>query len=223
MVMFRLTGDNSYIGVHSGESSAAGGLTKSMRAHTMRLPIPGGTMSTFPEAQLAHVGYYVRDLEMMVAFYKRVFGLVVTDTGVSTRPGSPTMAFLSRNPDEHHQIALATGRGENAPTTINQISFRVADLEDVRTWHRRLVELGIANIDARNHGNAWSLYFFDPEGNRLEVYTPTEWYVGQPFGQTFDPTKSAETLRAETAAMVASDPTHCPMREWSARVAAAIV
>ena len=71
-------------------------------------------MPAFPEAQLAHVGYYVRDLDKMVAFYKRVFGLVVTDQGVSTRPGSPTMAFLSRNPDEHHQIALATGRGAEA-------------------------------------------------------------------------------------------------------------
>ena len=180
-------------------------------------------MPAFPEAQLAHVGYTVRDLDTMVAFYQRVFGLVCTDTGVSTRPGSPTMAFLSRNPQEHHQIALATGRGPDAPTTINQVSFRVDDLEDLRTWHRRLVELEVGGIDARNHGNAWSLYFLDPEGNRLEVYTPTEWYVSQPFGQTFDPAKSVEALRRETAAMVASDPTHCPTLEWSRRVAAAIV
>jgi len=180
-------------------------------------------MIAAPEAQLAHVGYYVRDLPKMVAFYKRVFGLIVTDTGVSTRPGSPTMAFLSRNPDEHHQIALATGRGEDAPTTINQISFRVADLEDLRTWHKKLIELGVENIDPRNHGNAWSLYFFDPEGNRLELYTPTEWYVSQPFGRVFDPAKTADEIRAETAAMVAQDPTHRPMEEWSRNFAASII
>ena len=179
-------------------------------------------MPSFPEAQLAHVGYYCRDLDTMVAFYTRVFGLVVTDTGVSTRPGSPTIAFLSRNPDEHHQIALATGRADG-PTTINQVSFRVATLDDVRTWHRRLVELRVENIDARCHGNAWSLYFLDPEGNRLEVYTPTEWYVSQPFGQTFDPTKTNAELRAECAAIVAGDPSHCPMSEWSRRVAAKII
>lgn len=179
-------------------------------------------MTAAPEAQLAHVGYYVRDLEKMVAFYTRVFGLVVTDTGVSTRPGSPTMAFLSRNADEHHQIALATGRGAEAPTTINQISFRVAGLEEVRIWYRKLLELGVEKIDPRNHGNAWSLYFLDPEGNRLEIYTPTEWYVSQPFGQSFDPTKTAQEIRAETAALVAQDPTHCPMEEWSRKFAAAI-
>ena len=114
-------------------------------------------MPAFPEAQLAHVGYYVRDLDVMVAFYKRVFGFVVTDQGVSTRPGSPTMAFMSRDPQEHHQIALATGRGAEAPTTINQVSFRLKSLEELRQWHGRLVELGISPIDARNHGNAWSL------------------------------------------------------------------
>ena len=179
-------------------------------------------MPAFPEAQLAHVGYTVRDLDTMVAFYKRVFGLVVTDMGVSSRPGAPTMAFLSRNPQEHHQIALATGRGADAPTTVNQVSFRVADLEDLRTWHRRLVELNIDAIDARNHGNAWSLYFLDPEGNRLEVYTPTDWYVSQPFGEVFDPAKSVAELRAETAAMVARDPSHCSMKEWSQKIAAAL-
>ena len=103
------------------------------------------------------------------------------------------------------------------------MSFRLASLEELQTWHRRLVELGVGPVDARNHGNAWSLYFPDPEGNRLEIYTPTDWYVSQPFGQAWDPAKPAEALRAETAAMVASDPTHCPMNEWSRRVAASIV
>jgi catechol 2,3-dioxygenase len=179
-------------------------------------------MTAAPEAQLAHVGYYVRDLDKMVAFYGRVFGLKVTDTGLSTRPGAPTMAFLSRNPEEHHQIAFATGRGADVPTTINQISFRVGSLADLLVWHRKLVELGVEKIDPRNHGNAWSLYFFDPEGNRLELYTPTEWHVSQPFGRTFDPAKTEQEIRVETAAMVKQDPTHCPIEDWSRKFAASL-
>lgn len=179
-------------------------------------------MTAALQAQLAHVGYYVRDLDKMVDFYRRVFGMVVTDAGVSSRPGAPTMAFLSRDPDEHHQIAFATGRGADVPTTINQISFRVANLADLLAWHRKLIELGVHEIDPRNHGNAWSLYFFDPEGNRLELYTPTEWYVSQPFGRIFDPTKSEDEIRAETAAMVKQDPTHCPVEDWSRKFAASI-
>ena len=179
-------------------------------------------MTAAPEAQLAHVGYYVRDLDKMVAFYTRVFGMVVTDHGVSTRPGAPTMAFLSRNPDEHHQIAFATGRGEDVPTTINQISFRVHGLAELLVWHRKLLELGVEKIDPRTHGNAWSLYFLDPEGNRLELYTPTEWHVSQPFGHPFDPTRPEQEIRAETAEMVKQDPTHCPIDEWSRKLAATI-
>src|SRR6266850_3646526 len=34
-----------------------------------------------PDAQLAHVGLFVRDLDAMIAFYTRVLGLVVTDSG----------------------------------------------------------------------------------------------------------------------------------------------
>ncbi len=176
-------------------------------------------MARVPEARLAHVGIYVRDLDRMVAFYNRVFGMVVTDRGVSTRPGAPTMAFMSRDPSEHHQIAFGTGRAPDAPTTINQISFRVDDLEDMRVWYARLVDLGVENLDPRNHGNAWSIYFLDPEGNRLEIYTATDWYVSQPCGAPLDLTKAAAQIVEETAALARRDPKHCPISEWSARFA----
>jgi catechol 2,3-dioxygenase len=28
-------------------------------------------------------------------------------------------------------------------------------------------------METRNHGNAWSIYYSDPEGNRMEVYSAT--------------------------------------------------
>ncbi len=59
----------------------------------------------------------------MVDFYSRIFGLVVTDRGHSGRGFE--IAFLSRDPIEHHQIAIAAGRPKDASPTINQISFRV--------------------------------------------------------------------------------------------------
>ena len=37
-----------------------------------------------------------------------------------------------------------------------------------------------------DHGNAWSLYFRDPEGNRLEVFCDTQWYVEQPCLEDLD-------------------------------------
>ena len=90
-----------------------------------------------PDAQLAHVGLFVRDLDAMIAFYTRVLGLVVTDSGDYYMGGRIT--FLSRNADEHHQIVMASGRPNDAPTTINQLSFRVKNLEDLRRFFTVLV------------------------------------------------------------------------------------
>ena len=90
---------------------------------------PGGGMPAFPEPRLAHVGYYVRDLDKMVAFYKRVFGFVVTDHGVSTRPGSPTMAFMSRDPDEHHQIEEVGAALRSQMAFLNPVVVRAGEAQ----------------------------------------------------------------------------------------------
>jgi catechol 2,3-dioxygenase-like lactoylglutathione lyase family enzyme len=55
-------------------------------------------MTSLPKAKLCHFGIYARDLKKMVDFYTRVFGLVVTDWGYSTR--GMDIAFLSGTPDE---------------------------------------------------------------------------------------------------------------------------
>ena len=57
-------------------------------------------------------------------------------------------------------------------------------------------------LETRDHGNAWSIYFSDPEGNRMEVYMPSPWYVAQPFGEPLDLTQPAEAIHAKTEAMV---------------------
>jgi catechol 2,3-dioxygenase-like lactoylglutathione lyase family enzyme len=169
-----------------------------------------------PEAQITHVGIYVRDMDRMIEFYTRVLGLILTDRGPYYRGGE--ICFLSRKADEHHQVVFASGRGAQVPSTINQISFFVADLATLRDYHAALAAEGIAGLDPINHGNAWSLYFPDPEGNRLELYTVTPWYVQQPFADKLDLTEPVETVLAKTLAMIQGDPSHCPRDQWVARM-----
>lgn len=171
-----------------------------------------------PQAQLAHFGFYVRDLEGMVAFYTRVLGLVVTDSGDYYLGGR--IVFLSRNAEEHHQVVMASGRAEGSPSTINQISFRVQGLEDLRRFHAALVKEGVKEIAPRNHGNAWSVYFSDPEDNRIEIYTPSPWHVGQPYGKPLDLTEPVEAILAKTEAMIRDDPTRSTRAEWMAQMQA---
>ncbi|HEY6241256.1 MAG TPA: VOC family protein [Burkholderiales bacterium] len=172
--------------------------------------------NSLPDAQLAHVGLFVRDLEAMIAFYSRVLGLVVTDSGDYYLGGR--IAFLSRNADEHHQIVMASGRPEDAPTTINQLSFRVRNLEDLRRFYTVLVAERAKEIVPRNHGNAWSIYFSDPEDNRIELYTPSPWYVKQPHGEPLDLTEPVEVIVAKTEALIRNDPTSCTREAWMAKL-----
>ena len=88
---------------------------------------------------LGHVGLYVRDLERMVAFYQDVMGMQITKQ--NWRVG---VVFLSADPERvDHEIALMRGRsGAEDPHLIQQISLRVASLDDLRVFHRRLVAEG---------------------------------------------------------------------------------
>jgi catechol 2,3-dioxygenase-like lactoylglutathione lyase family enzyme len=121
---------------------------------------------------LGHVGIYVSDLERMVAFYRDVMGMQITKQ--NWRAG---MVFLSSDPAEvDHEIALMRGRpSAEDPHLIQQISMRVASLDDLRDFHRRLRAEGYRIERVVNHASAIGCYFFDPEGNRTEVF----WLTGR--------------------------------------------
>lgn len=62
-----------------------------------------------------------------------------------------------------------------------------------------------------------SIYFSDPEGNTVEVYIDTPYYVAQPHGDALDLSKSDEELMRETEAICRADPTFMPLEEWRAK------
>ena len=127
----------------------------------------------------SHMGIYVRDLERMARFYKDVMCFFETDRGDL---GPVQLVFLSRDPSEHHQIVLATGRPADLSfSVINQISLRVPDLASLRTVRDRVkADPDVSDLVCTSHGNAVSIYFRDPEGNRLEVFLDMPWYCEQP-------------------------------------------
>jgi catechol-2,3-dioxygenase len=135
-------------------------------------------MSDVPRFAFSHMGMFVTDAARMEDFYTRVMGFAVTDRGTL---GSTNIVFLSRDPREHHQIILASGRPPAGGfNPINQISFRMADFAGLREMHRRLEKEGVKELAPVSHGNALSVYFLDPEGNRIELFVDTPWYVQQP-------------------------------------------
>jgi len=168
------------------------------------------------EPNLSHFGVSCLDLDRMVAFYTAVFDLQLTDQGRGhTFPFM--LAFLSRRADQHHQLAFAQNRVPGTPSTVMQLSFKVNRLDDLREAWRRALAHGATALRGLNHGNALSIYFLDPEGNTVEVYLDTPWYVAQPHGDPLDLDLRDEDIWAETERMVRADPTFMPMTEWSAQ------
>lgn len=171
-------------------------------------------MQTPFSPNLSHFGLYCWDIESMAVFYREVFDLVETDRGKGiTFP--MTIVFLSANPEQHHQLALATGRQAGAPSTVMQLSFKVHAIDHLREARRRALAQGAKNLRGLNHGNALSIYFDDPEGNLVEVYMDTPWYVAQPHGDALDLEMKDSDLWAETERACRADPTFKPVAEWS--------
>lgn len=178
-------------------------------------------MTKLPRLRFSHIGFHVHDLDAMVEFYTRLLGLEVTDRGKLGIPGNPQVAFLSSDPREHHQIALVEGRQDGGIErgVLNQISFSVESLAEMRRVKAAAQELGVKDFLPLNHGNAWSLYFSDPEGNAIEVFARSPWHVQQPVTDIFDFDDSDEEIARKTERRYADAPDFGPADAWRAAFA----
>ena len=176
----------------------------------------------FAGVKFSHFGVFVHDLAAMERFYVDLLGFTVTDRGELARNGQVrSVVFLSRDPDEHHQIVLATGRPASLPfNPINQISMRVHALAGLRAAFERFVAAGRQGLDPVSHGNAVSFYAPDPEGNRVEIYWNTPWYVSQPRAETIDLLQPEDSLMAAMEAVARTLPGFRPRAQWRAEMAA---
>lgn len=183
-----------------------------------------GTKSA-PNLMFSHMGISVSDLKKMETFYTQVLGFTVTDRGEAA---GMQILFLSRDPVDHHQIILATGRPAQMPAntanpqfgpSINQISFRMGSLADLRDIHERLNAGGGSSLFPANHGIAWSIYAHDPEGNNLEFFVDTDWYVTQPFLIPLEFAKTDAEIFALTKELCEKSAGYEPYGDWRDRVA----
>jgi catechol-2,3-dioxygenase len=139
---------------------------------------------------LGHVGLFVRDPAVMVEFYRDFLGMQVTDRGEDD-----WIVFLSARPQqEHHELALV--KRPEVKSEVQQVSFRVASLTDLRAFWQQIKERGYSVDRVVNHGIAFGCYLRDPEGNRVEVYWPTGRDYPQPHGDPIDLDRSEDELLA---------------------------
>ena len=117
--------------------------------------------------KVGHVVLNVKDVETSVKFYTEALGMEVM------RLRENSAAFLSFG-TQHHDIALfkAPEGAEMGTLGLNHIAFQIEGGEtELRQLYGRLIQHG-AKVDyTTDHGMTHSVYFFDPDGNRLEIFS----------------------------------------------------
>jgi catechol 2,3-dioxygenase len=124
-----------------------------------------------PKKWINHVVFNVNDLDKAVKFYTEVVGMKLV-----LRFDDRKMAFVSFG-DHHHDIALFQVGGTPEPDRqwhgFNHLAMEYEGGPEVLDQlHQRLIDKGakIDNLEGHNAGRHKSVYFFDPDGNRLEFY-----------------------------------------------------
>ena len=120
--------------------------------------------------QLGHVVLKVRDMPRAEAFYEGVLGLPVC---ARFDEGGMRMTFFTLG--NHHDLAVMEVSGEGSATAesavgMHHVAFKIGDtLDELREARSSLAAAGVSTTPI-DHEVTKSLYFFDPDGNQIEVY-----------------------------------------------------
>lgn len=147
-------------------------------------------------SSLAHVALRTGNYQKMVDFYMDFLGAEITFM-------NQKLAFL-RYDEEHHRIAIIAvpGTGPKVPTSagLEHIAFAFSSLSDLVLAYQQRKTKGMLPNWCVNHGPTMSIYYSDPDGNRLETqvdnfdtveetsdFMKGECFAQNPIGTDFEP------------------------------------
>lgn len=169
-----------------------------MNAHPVKL---GG---------IHHAAYRCNDAKQTVEWYRRILGMdystaFAEDHVPSTGAYDPYMhVFLEAG--NGNILAFfelpnqpAMGRDPNTPAWVQHLAFRVPDLAALLAAKVHIEAQGVEVLGPTHHGIFKSIYFFDPNGHRIElacdIGTPEQYAelkrVAQPMLDEWSETKKA--------------------------------
>jgi len=133
--------------------------------------------------KIHHVAYRCKDAKETVEWYTKNLNMdfvlaIAEDQVPSTKAPDPYMHVFLDAGDENVLafFELPTqpkmGRDENTPEWVQHIAFKVKDMETLLEFKQHLENNGVEVLGITDHSVFHSIYFFDPNGHRLELAAP---------------------------------------------------
>lgn len=118
-------------------------------------------------AKLSHIVVRTANLAKLKDWYLTLLGAHVSYE-------NEMVCFMTYD-DEHHRVGIVQlpGISSDAPAApppgLEHVSFTYSDLGQLLATYRRLKKLGIEPFWTINHGPTISMYYRDPDGNKVEL------------------------------------------------------
>jgi catechol 2,3-dioxygenase-like lactoylglutathione lyase family enzyme len=133
--------------------------------------------------RIHHVAYRCKDAKETVNWYKTMLNmdyvLAIAENQVPS----------TKEPDPYMHIFLDAGGGSvlaffelpskppmsrdpNTPSWVQHIAFKVKDRAELLAYREHLQSCGVEVLGVTDHGAFHSIYFFDPNGHRVELACP---------------------------------------------------
>ncbi|MBN7821743.1 VOC family protein [Bowmanella sp. Y57] len=134
--------------------------------------------------RIHHVAYRCKDAKQTVEFYRDLldmeFLLAIAENEVPS----------TKAPDPYMHVFLDAGQGNvlaffelpnspdmdrdhNTPAWVQHIAFEVASMDELLAAKERLENAGLKVLGPTEHTIFKSIYFFDPNGHRIELAANT--------------------------------------------------
>ena len=143
-------------------------------------------MKSARPTMLSHVAYVTHDTAATAQFYSDVLGMelvnaVLDDSIPSTGDAVPYFHSFFRMADgstvaffEAPELPPEPAPSHPAYDIFRHLAMQVDTTEEVDGWRDWLVENGVDVLGPVDHKIVYSIYFHDPNGNRLEITAPVD-------------------------------------------------
>lgn len=122
-----------------------------------------------------HIGVNVTNLERSLSFYEAVFGF-----DIIARSGQEGRKYAYLGKGGNITVTLweqSSGAFDSAKPGLHHLAFEAGSMEEVKELEQRVRGLGAAliygGVVPHSEGaHSGGIFFLDPDGIRLEIYTP---------------------------------------------------